>query len=376
MPPNVLLLSQRSLADLVAYCIGYEFEDIIEAVTQARRVNSVNIRSLEFSRRAYKLLRIVSGSASLARRLAPGPRDRTSLDADFELFCPVFNHTYELYSLATIPHWRKRCRKAACFITESWSDMLPGYLVELLADFDHIFLGCKNAVAKVAQITGRPCSYLPIGVDVLRFMPDSLDSPRPIDVTYIGRRSAVTHRALLEASMRRRFFYYYDTVVASGVDQKHRTFRVDQPAEHRRLLASLLKRSSYYFANRSYINRPEFTAGRDEMSSRFYEGAASGAVMLGEPPRTAEFENQFDWPDAVIRVPFDSPDIGDILDGLDADPGRLRAARRNGMAGAARRHDWVYRLQAIYDALDVPHTAQMQERVRRLDDLAGQLSAT
>ena len=25
--------------------------------------------------------------------------------------------------------------------------------------------------------------------------------------------------------------------------------------------------------------------GRDEISSRFYEGAAAGTVMLGEPPR-------------------------------------------------------------------------------------------
>ena len=28
------------------------------------------------------------------------------LDRDFELFFPVFSHTYELYSLATIPNWR------------------------------------------------------------------------------------------------------------------------------------------------------------------------------------------------------------------------------------------------------------------------------
>ena len=60
------------------------------------------------------------------------------------IFFPVFSHTYELYSLATIPNWRQRCRKAACFITEVWSDMLPEYLLELLSAFDHVFIGHRH----------------------------------------------------------------------------------------------------------------------------------------------------------------------------------------------------------------------------------------
>jgi hypothetical protein len=59
----------------------------------------------------------------------------------------VFSHTYELYSLATIPNWRQRCRKAACFITEVWSGLLPEYLLELLSAFDHIFLGARSREA-------------------------------------------------------------------------------------------------------------------------------------------------------------------------------------------------------------------------------------
>ena len=162
----------------------------------------------------------------------------------------------------------------------------------------------------MARITGRPCSYLPLAVDVLRFAPASPDQPRPIEVCNIGRRSPVTHQALLEDAERRRSFYYYDTVAASGSDLKQRTFRVDNPHEHRIMLATILKHSRYFIANRSHVNNPEFTAGRDEISARFYEGAAAGTVMIGEAPRTEEFKRQFDWPDAVIHLPFDSPDIG------------------------------------------------------------------
>ena len=376
MQGQVLLLSQRRVSNLVAYCLGYEFEDTVAAVTDAERIDTTDLPAVEFSRRAYKLARMASGSHRLARRLAPYPRNKVVLEREFELFFPVFSHTYELYSLATIPNWRERSRKAACFITEVWSDMLPEYLLELLTGFDHIFVGCSHSVKEVARITGRPCSYLPIAVDVPRFAPASLDQPRPIEVSYIGRRSQVTHQALLEDAELRQLFYYYDTVAASGVDLKNRTFRVDNPIEHRRLLSTLLKHSRYFIANRSFVNRAEFTAGRDEISPRFYEGAAAGTVMLGEAPRTDEFKRQFDWPDAVIHLPFDSPDIGRILADLNADTERLLTARRNNAREAALRHDWLHRIQVVFDTLGLPHTEKMQARAELLDHIAARATAS
>lgn len=372
MQGKVLLFSQRRIADLVAFCLAYEFEDTIAAVTVAERIDATDLPALQFSRRAYKLARLASGSPGLARRLAPYPRSKVVLERDFELFFPIFSHTYELYSLAMIPNWRQRCRKAACFITEVWSDMLPGYLLELLSTFDHIFLGFRHSVQDVARITGRPCTYLPLAVDVPRFTPASSDQPRPIDVCNIGRRSPVTHQALLKEAERKQSFYYYDTVAASGSDLKQRTFRVDSPDEHRRMLATVLKHSCYYIANRSYVNQPEFTAGRDEISARFYEGAAAGTVMIGEAPRTEEFKRQFDWPDAVIHVPFDSPDIGRILADLNGDRERLRAARRNNVRQAALRHDWLHRIRVVFDALGLAPSEEMRARAQRLDQIASQ----
>ena len=376
MQGDVLQLSQRRVSNLVAYCLGYEFEDTIAAVTDAERIETTDLPAIELSRRAYKLARMVSRSPTLARRIAPYPRNKVLLNREFALFFPVFSHTYELYALATIPNWRERSGKAACFITEVWSDMLPEYLLELLTGFDHIFLGCSHSVQEVARMTGRPCTYLPIAVDVPRFAPASLDQPRPIDVSYIGRRSQVTHEALLDEAERHPFFYYYDTVAASGVDLKNRTFRVDSPNEHRRLLSTLLKHSRYFIANRSFVNRPEFIAGRDEISPRFYEGAAAGTVMLGEAPRSDEFKKQFNWPDAVIHLPFDSPDISRILADLNADPERLRAVRRNNVREAALRHDWLYRIQVVFDTLGLPHTERMQAREQLLKHIAACASAS
>ena len=138
------------------------------------------------------------------------------------------------------------------------------------------------------------------------------------------------------------------------------------------MLAQILQHSRYFIANRSHVNNPGFTAGRDEISARFYEGAAAGTVMLGEAPRTEEFKRQFDWPDAVIHVPFDSPDIGRILADLNADPGRLRTVRVKNVREAALRHDWLHRIRIVFDVLGLAPTDKMAARAQRLDQIASQ----
>jgi predicted transcriptional regulator len=279
-------------------------------------------------------------------------------------------------ALATVPDWRKRCRFAACFINEIWTSDLPGYLVELLAEFDQIFVGLRHPVSEVARISGRPCSYLPMAVDVLRFSPQPGMPPRAIDVCNIGRRSAITHEALKRRAIDRRIFYYYDTVAMSGVGLRQRSFHVDDASEHRLLLANLLQRSRFFIANRALANEHAVTLGQDEISGRFYEGAAAGAVMLGEAPRTDEFRKQFDWPDAVIPLPFDSPDVGRVLLELNSDPQRLARISRDNVRNAALRHDWVHRLRTVFETVGVRPTEAMSERESRLEAVAAEASGT
>lgn len=284
----------------------------------------------------------------------------------------MFSHPYELYTLFTIPNWRARCRKAACYIAEMWSDMLPDYLIELLAEFDYVFAGDDHALRDVAKLINRPCAHLPLAVDVLKFCPASFQGERPIDVRNLGRRSPITHQALLDDSDRRQSFYFYDTVGASGVGLSDRSFHVDNPSEHRRILATLLKRSRFYITNRGYANRP----GPDVESARFYEGAAAGAVMIGEAPRSDGFARQFDWVDAVIPAPFDAPDIARLMADLNRDPERLAASRRNNVYHAALRHDWLHRIQVVLEKLELQPTGNMRDRAMRLDEVASRTMST
>jgi hypothetical protein len=174
----------------------------------------------------------------------------------------------------------------------------------------------------------------------------------------------------MRQAQERKIFYCYDTVAASGIDERQRTFRVDSASEHRALLASMLQRTRYFFANRAGVNDPEYTQGHDELSARFYEGAAAGAVMIGEAPKLETFRQQFDWPDAVIHVPFDSPDITQILARLNSDPERLARIRRDNLMNAALRHDWLHRLQTVFDTFKLPPTPAMLLRQERLQALS------
>jgi hypothetical protein len=363
---NALLLSLRNVEDLVAYCAQYEFEDVVRSVFDADMAAPDGLKGLELSRKAYKLARYVTGSRRVADSVAPRFTAQ-HLKKEYDLFLPIFSHVHQLYALTCIPDWRKRCRKAACFIAEAWDHLLPGYLLELLSEFDHVFVNAQHAIGTISRLIGRPCTYMPQAVDVLRFTPCPDPPARSIDVCNIGRRSRVTHEKLLDAAQEGRIFYYFDTIKPSA---KEVTFRVSSGPEHRFMLASLLKRSRYFIANRARANRPDMTRGRDEIAGRFFEGAAAGAIILGDPPNTDGFLERFDWPDAVIPMPFDNPDILGRIEELDADPARQTRIRNANMANALLRHDWVHRLRTIVNTLGIAPPERMLAREARLRSLA------
>jgi hypothetical protein len=97
-------------------------------------------------------------------------------------------------------------------------------------------------------------------------------------------------------------------------------------------------------------------------------------VLIGVPPRSPEFRRQFDWPDAVIEMPFDCPDIAERLRALDADSERMRRITRENVRQAALRHDWIHRLRTVFETLGLPPSEGMLAREERLRELAAMAS--
>jgi hypothetical protein len=374
--PEVLILSMREVANLVAFCGLYEFEDVVSGLLDADMMKFGNYYGLYLYGKVYKLFKKLAKSPSTARYLTSRVMRhsfRNPIQKDYDLIIANFNHPYELFSLLSLGNWRDRCQKSVCYITEFVLDDIPKcrHLLDLLKDFDHIFLATQQCVKAVSKITGRPCTYLPPSVDTIRFYPSSLNAQRPIHVCNLGRRSPITHQALLDVADERRLFYYYDTVTVTNVAKadKQISFRVLNAQEHRLLLANLLTRSSYFIANRGRANE-NLGNGQEEIALRFFEGAAAGAVILGDPPKTEVFKQCFNWQDAVIPLPFDAPNIGDVIADLDEQTERLQKIRSNNVANSLRRHDHLFRLQEIFTQLGIEPTQKMLNRSAYLQNLA------
>jgi hypothetical protein len=369
---NVLVLSMRQVADLVGFVAMYEFEDIIAELSDADIARPTSLEGLELPRRIYRLARMVTGSPQIAESVRPTGKPYR-ITKDYELFLAVFNHPHELFTLTALEGWRERSKYAACYLCEAWDAELPVYLVELLKSFDHVFVGVNGALDAMAAISGRPVTYLPMGVDAIGFCPYPSLPARSIDMCGIGRRSQVTHEALLRWSTETNAFYYHDTAQAASIKGHPTTFRVKSPREHRRLLGNLLKRSKYFIANRAWADRPALTGGKDEIAARFYEGAAAGVIMLGDPPKSDDFRAQFGWKDSVVPIPFHCEDIGRILSELEADPERTDRIRKDSVSHALLQHDWVYRLRTIREALSLGPTPRQLAREARLRELASEI---
>lgn len=358
--PRVLCISYRGVAPVISRCLRYEFEDLVGAIDAADVVapEQTLIRSPRLQRLAVKLegLAPVTGR----RRLPSG------LARDYDLLFVSVQTIADLYTLAPWSMWRSAARVSACYVEELYaSDVASmGSVLKVLSQFDHLFVGDRGTAEPLSRATKRPCHYLPPSTDALKFCPYPEAPQRVVDFYAMGRRPPETHRALMRMAEAGDWYYMYDTV-GNGPVSCH--------TEHRRRLADLIKRSRFFLVNPAMCNNPDRTGGQQELGFRYFEGAAGGAVLIGDAPRNATFNEFFGWSDSVIPLPYDSPDIGDVIAELDADPVRVERISKTNVVNSLRRHDHVYRWAQVLAAAGLPESEAMRCRRVQLAELAAQV---
>ncbi|TVP67597.1 MAG: hypothetical protein EA342_07835 [Leptolyngbya sp. LCM1.Bin17] len=72
-------------------------------------------------------------------------------------------------------------------------------------------------------------------------------------------------------------------------------------------------------------------------------------------------------------MPFDAPDIAAVIADLETQPERVAAIRRNNVIHALLKHDWLHRLQVVYNTFDLPPSLAMEERSQKISVLADQV---
>ncbi len=370
---RVLVLSQRRLHTAKHLTMIYEFED---AVRDLDDVQTLAPGPAPYADVGALARRAVNGGLARVggpRRSPPWtmPSMRpTSVVGHHDLFFAVFTDAYELSYLRRLKGWRERCRRAVCFLTEVWS---PGVesnadYYDVLREFDAVYLFTPEAGPALASLGAPAPSFLPVGVDAKLFSPVPVLPSRVVDVYAYGRTSPVLHQQLLDLVETAGTTYVYDT-----------TFQAKVPihGEHRALLANMLKRSRYSLAHRinDSAQRRLRTGGEESLSSRYFEASAGGAVLLGSRPHTADFDACFDWPDAVIDLPYESFELEEVLHDLAGQPDRLARARAHGVRAALLRHDWVYRWERVLEDSGLPVSTGMLQRKAQLQELADAVTA-
>jgi hypothetical protein len=360
--PRVLCVSYRDIAPVPSRCIRYELEDLIcamdavDVIADAHTPVQVGIRKLQRLEVKLEGMLPVTG----LRRLPAG------LSRNYELLLVSIESAADLYNLGPSAMWRSTARVSVCYIQELYASDVSalGDLLKILKRFDHILVGYRGTVKTLAEATGRPCHYLVPSTDTLKFCPYPGAPKRAIDFYAMGRRPPETHKALLRMADAGDWYYMYDTVTNSPVSNH---------TEHRRRLADMIKRSRFFLVNAARFNDPERTGGQQELGYRYFEGAAAGAVLIGDAPDDPSFDEYFGWRDSVIPLPFDSGDIADIIAELDADPSRLEWISKTNVVNSLRRHDHVYRWGQILSLAGLKETRAMECRRRELAELAASI---
>jgi hypothetical protein len=352
------MFSQRQLQRLVSRCAEYEFEDVICEIDDVEMITPEPYRLFGVGQKVTNQLARWVSIASVN----PGVQ-KLCLNRNYDLFIMICQFPRDLLSLNAVKGWRRRCRTSVCWLSELWAVELPKYKghLKLLSNFDYVVLPCCGSIQAVKDVIGDRCVCLPPGIDTIRFCPYPNLPIRSIDVYSMGRKSLITHQALLKMAEKNRFFYIYDTF---------ENMETLLPQDHRILLANIAKRSRYFIVNAPKINRQFETNNQREVSYRFFEGAASGTVMIGETGENEAFKKHFDWPDSVIHAPYNTSDIAEILIDLDSQPERLAEIRKTNVIQSLLRHDWVYRWRAVLDIVGLKPKPALIDREERLKKLA------
>jgi hypothetical protein len=355
--PRVLIFSQRNIfrQDLFR-CPLYEFEDTICQIDSA----DVIAPPADPSGRRHNIARQLAFRAPVI--LNPGVAE-TEIKSNYDLFFAICGAPGDLLMVNTVTNWKDTCKMSVCLLDELWVKQMGEYrhFLPVLKKFDVVMLYYSQSVAALSERIERPCMFLPPGADAIAFCPYPAAPPRAVDVYSIGRRSETTHQVLLRMASEKGTFYLHDSIAGN---------QAIHSKEHRKLFANVIKRSRYFIVNPGLIDRPDRRGDQIEIGNRYFEGAAAGAIMIGEHPDNEEFRKLFDWPDAVVHLPYNSDKIDAIIEALDRDPDRQNVMRKNNVRQALLRHDWVYRWETVLKTAGLEPMPGLDQRKRDLQDLA------
>lgn len=375
MDRNVLLISNYNAVPKPWNGVTYEFYNVISQIETATIVAppALGLDAAQISSPASIVkyaLQELTGQArrAVGRGFAPQMAP-ANLEKEYEIGLFMCQFSKDLTNISQVRDWRARTRFAVAFVLETWSSQFEKRKADLrvLDQFDHVFVLNASSIPELKRYTNTPISFLPTAADSLAALPPKNMPERCIDFFSMGRRRAEIHDLLLERAQKENLFYIYD--IWGNITARNW-------AEGRMANADMVRRSRYYIAWDPVAVSPakDDIIGKERaISTRYFEGSAGGAILLGSRPACPEFDELFDWPDAVVEISPDGRDMNDIVAALEADPDRVRIVREANIANALRRHDWAFRWKAILEIAGLELSEAHINRIEKMERMATQI---
>ena len=285
---------------------------------------------------------------------------------------PVFEQTdggdpigFDTLIFVAINHWQLsrmmsaavdlRRRSGACYAyvfdslfryLTNWTGRFPAPLrssvkyarheVRNLRTLKRVFAPTALTLPDQADFFGVPFTYIPIGVDAVRF--GSARRSRCIAVNAYGRQPPDVGNYLADAM----------NAGASDLIYHHTGHQeistVSDPTRHRRHFWKLLTHSKLALAYAPEAYDPHQRFDCSFVGQRWFESIAAGCVIVGRRPSAPESDALFDWPDALIDLPEEPHDALDAVLHLLDQPERLARSSQRNYREALERHDWRHRI--------------------------------
>jgi hypothetical protein len=307
-----------------------------------------------------EVLILASGSQS-----GPGPRLQALLPRSrgTETCLVICPHAPDLLALLQVEGWRRRFRRVAAWIIDSfWIDRIPTLLRHTRL-FDRVFIAIAEDLPDYRRLLRTPVDWLPGGADALRL---GLGAPeREWDLLRVGRQppewepDADTEHACCDWALR---FHGRPPLYEDATDNQRALMRIQG-------------RSKFVLAFSNRVDPHVYThSTREYLTGRWLDALACGASVAGVPPRSHSAEQML-WPGAcldrgTIRRQEGLPILAEVVR-----PWRPEQAATNHRL-ALERLDWRWRFAAIAEALEEapPHLeAELKHLRRALADHSGQV---
>lgn len=240
----------------------------------------------------------------------------------------------------------------------------PRYLDRSLTScLDQLFVINADVVDDINQ-RGFNSTFLPLATDT--FNARLTQQNRWIDIMSYGRGRSNLHQCLQA---------HYNQQNSDRV-YYHSTFsrpEVANPREHILLLSKLLNRSKISVCCEA-SDIPRFM-GHSPILYRWFEAWAAGCTIVGKRPFGRGVAELMDWENSTIELSDSPSDWIPCFEALLNDPETLTANSLRNYRECLLRHDWRYRLQDMFNRVDLPTPSPLNEQIAQLRERAAEAAS-